>query len=151
MIIMQLVIRHVNLITDLSALHTLTTQLGYPSEFDEFVCRIKCLHADHNYQTLVALYDQRIIGYLGYVHQYTWESAGAFYRIQALVIDEEMRRKRIGWALICHLESLAIQHQVKRLVLTSGNRQERQTAHQFYLNMGFEIYSTGFAKEISDI
>lgn len=105
------------------------------------------LQLDH-YWTFVAVVDEKVVGYIGLTKNYFWEQDGHFIRIQALVVDKELRRFGIGQKLIEAAETIARQINAKIIVLNCGNRDERQSAHQFYPRMGFQPKSTGYVKRL---
>ena len=76
----------------------------------------------------------------------SWECADPYFRILVLIVDQAHRDKGIGQKLLAHVEHIASQQSIKKIVVSSGNRAERLPAHQFYLNHGFKAYSTTFVK-----
>nr|WP_174507248.1 GNAT family N-acetyltransferase [Acinetobacter sp. Marseille-Q1620] len=146
---MDIEIRKINPDTDLDAMHVLTEQLGYPTTLENFKLRIQQLYQHSDYHTFVATYLQKVVAYIGCIKQYAWETDGCFFRIQALVVNQDFRQKGIGKKLIGYVENQAMIHQAHYLILNSGNRPEREIAHKFYINLGFEAKSTGFRKTLA--
>ncbi|ANF82222.1 GNAT family N-acetyltransferase [Acinetobacter sp. NCu2D-2] len=147
---MSFIIRPLNLDTDLLEIHQLTTQLGYPTSIANIKNRLQRIHQHDHYQTLVIEAQHKVVGYAGYIEQYTWEFDEGYFRIQALVINDQYRGQGLGKALIQAIQNLAQQRGLKRLLVNSGNRPERYPAHAFYKNLGFEEYSLGFTKYLND-
>ncbi|WP_257218904.1 GNAT family N-acetyltransferase [Acinetobacter sp. YH12244] len=92
--------------------------------------------------------DSHVIGYAGFIQEYTWEFDGGYLRIQAFVIDQAHRGKGIGKQLMAVIEQIAKEQGFKMIQLNSGNREERYPAHAFYQGLGFDSYSIGFRKHL---
>jgi len=133
---------------DLPALTELTNQLGYETSLDQMSARMKQIQPLDNYWTFVAVVDQQVAGYIGLNKNYFWEQDGSFIRIQALVTNKEFRRLGVGQKLIEAAEKLGKEVGAKLIVLNCGNKPERESAHKFYPQMGFEAKSTGYIKNI---
>lgn len=143
---MTLFVRPLQLSDDLEAIHQLTLQLGYPTSIENIQRRWQHIHQNPLCHTLVIENQHRVIGYTGFIEQYSWEFDDGFIRVQAFVIDEAHRGQGIGKILMNAVEQEAKQRGLKRILLNSGNRAERYPAHAFYLSQGFESYSIGFTK-----
>lgn len=135
-------------LNDIACLTDLTIELGYDTTIEQMTKRMETILQLDNYWTFVAVLDKNIVGYIGLNKNYFWEQDGHFIRIQALVVNKEHRRLGIGQKLIDSAEKLARQINAKLMVLNCGNRDERQSAHQFYPKMGFEPKSTGYIKRL---
>lgn len=133
---------------DIPAITELTITLGYDTTIEQMTTRMKTIAQLDNYWTFVAVLDETIVGYIGLNKNYFWEQDGHFIRTQALVVNKDHRRFGIGQKLIEQAEKLARQINANLIVLNCGNRDERQSAHQFYPKMGFEAKSTGYFKKI---
>ena len=147
---MRFHIRPLLLDQDLHDIHQLTTQLGYPTTLDNIQKRWQLLHQRAGYETLVITDGTRVLGYAGLIEQYTWEFDDGYFRIQAFVIDEAYRGQGLGKQLIQAIQELAKQRGLKRILVNSGNRAERHSAHAFYKHCGFDEYSLGFTKYLND-
>ncbi len=71
-------------------------------------------------------------------------------RLLAFVINSNYREEGYGTLLLKESEILATQLGCKAITLNSGNREERDNAHSFYKNNGFENKSSGFSKSIDN-
>jgi len=145
---MTYLIRPLDLGKDLYNVHQLTIQLGYPSMLKNIKQRWERIHQDSHYQTLVIEQDSHVIGYAGFIQEYTWEFDGGYLRIQAFVIDQAHRGKGIGKQLMAVIEQIAKGQGFKMIQLNSGNREESHPAHTFYQGLGFDSYSIGFRKHL---
>ena len=133
---------------DIPALTELTNQLGYETSIEQMTVRMERILSLDTYWTFVAVVNGQVAGYIGLNKNYFWEQDGCFIRIQALVISKEYRRMGIGEKLIDAAERKAKEVDAKLIILNSGNKPEREAAHQFYPQMGFEAKSTGYIKNI---
>jgi GNAT superfamily N-acetyltransferase len=140
-------VRKANL-NDTLILAQLMTQLGYPTTADEMQQRLEIILQKEDYQTLVAVTDNVIVGVIGMLKMYLWELAIPAVKIQVLVVSEEHRGGGVGKCLIEAAELWAKEQGANQLILTSGNREERTIAHKFYPSMGFELTSSGYKKEL---
>jgi GNAT superfamily N-acetyltransferase len=71
-----------------------------------------------------------------------------YMRILAFVVKREARNLGIGKILIGASEEWARQEGLNAVVISSGNREEREAAHVFYKKMGYAIKSSGFVKKL---
>ena len=142
----NLQIRPLNIEHDYIALTALTQQLGYAMQALTFKERLELIHQDQKYSTWVAEYDQKIVGYVGLIEQYTWQFDSEILVIQAFVIDEKYRGQGLGKFLLKEIENIALNKNITSIRLNSGNRPERFAAHEFYKKQGYSIYSLGFKK-----
>lgn len=133
---------------DMAGITALTNELGYPTTLEQMTARMNTLATQDNYRTFVAVINNQVAGYTGLCKNYFWEQDGHYLRIQALVVNRDHRRQGVGEQLIHAAEQMARQTGAKILLLNCGNREERQAAHQFYREMGFEPKSTGYIKYI---
>lgn len=133
---------------DIDDLAKLMGELGYPTTVKEMAQRFYKIKANPLYNTLVAEMDGVIVGMIGMFVGFGYEKNEDYIRIVALVVDSKYRKQGIGGALIQGAEEWAMKKGVKKLALNSGNRSERDGAHHFYTNKGFEGRATGFYKEL---
>jgi GNAT superfamily N-acetyltransferase len=123
-------------------------QLGYPTTLDQMKRRFRNIESDSSYETIVAVYDSKVVGMVGIVTGYYYEVDGIYVRIVAFVVDTKYRNKGIGKRLIEEAENWAQIKGATGIGLNSGNRLERLDAHNFYKKMGYSEKSTGFAKSL---
>lgn len=110
--------------------------------------RFKNIGTNLLYNTQVAEVNGNIAGTIGMNLGYHYEKNGNYIRIVALVVDQNYRRQGIGERLIQTAEEWAREKGATKLVLNSGNRDERSDAQQFYKDRGFEGKATGFYKDL---
>ncbi|TYR81394.1 GNAT family N-acetyltransferase [Priestia megaterium] len=133
---------------DIPSLANLIEELEYPCETEEMNERFKLIAEHSDYRTIVAETETGIAGLVGMQKSYAYECNGYYVRIVALIVSENHRNKRIGYQLMLEAEKWAKELGASHLMLNSGNRPERETAHRFYQNLGFVGKSTGFVKLI---
>ncbi|MET3939242.1 GNAT superfamily N-acetyltransferase [Paenibacillus sp. PvP094] len=132
---------------DLQDMVILMDQLGYPTTYAEMQERYAHIAADANFNTLVAEVRGRVVGLIGMQTSYLYEKNGQHCRILALIVHDQFRGTGIGRQLILAAEQWAASQGIDSLSLNSGNRPDREAAHEFYRQMGFTAGSTGFSKK----
>ncbi|WP_199426694.1 GNAT family N-acetyltransferase [Thermaerobacillus caldiproteolyticus] len=133
---------------DIPKLAYLMGELGYPTSIEEMSIRFKKIESSSSYCTLVAEYNEDVVGMIGLCSGYFYKKNGLYVRIVALVVDSNYRNRGIGKRLIEEAESWARKQRAISIGLNSGNRDERKKAHQFYLRMGYQEKSKGFVKSL---
>ena len=135
--------------TDYIDLVELMEELGYPTTLEELTRRFEVLEKHVDYQTIVAVKDNQVIGFAGSCKALTFEFTGFYVRILAFVVSSKQRKQGVGTMLLKACEEWAIQQGAGVITLNSGNREERQIAHAFYTGNGYVGKSTGFSKKIT--
>jgi GNAT superfamily N-acetyltransferase len=133
---------------DIEALTLLMDDLGYPTSQSDMEVRLKNIFAHPDYRTIVAVFNEEIVGFSGLMRGFSFERGGKYVRIIAFVVKKSIRNKGIGKQLIKASEDWAIQQGADNIVISSGNREERNAAHAFYQKMGYAIKSSGFFKQL---
>jgi GNAT superfamily N-acetyltransferase len=129
----------------------LMDELGYHTTLDELTRRFEVLQKHVDYETIVAVKDNQVIGFAGLYKALTFEFTGFYVRILAFVVSSKQRKQGVGTMLLKACEEWAIQQGAGAITLNSGNREERQTAHAFYKSNGYVGKSTGFSKKFTFI
>ena len=133
---------------DFTDLSELMSELGYPTTLEELTKRFNLLQNHVDYETLVAVKDNQVIGFAGMCKALAYEFSGVYVRILAFIISSKHRKQGIRKMLLKACEEWAIQQGAHAITLNSGNREERQTAHYFYTSNGYVGKSTGFSKKM---
>jgi GNAT superfamily N-acetyltransferase len=133
---------------DIKEITNLMEHLGYPTTIEQMKKRFSNIESSPDYHTLLASYDDKIVGMIGLVKGYYYELDGLYVRIVALVVDSNHRNKGIGKQLLKEAEIWAKKIGATGIGLNSGNRPERINAHKFYKNSGYAEKSVGFAKRL---
>lgn len=134
--------------SDIRQMAQLMGELGYPTTTEEMKKRFTKINSSNLYNTELAVTNGEIVGMIGMILGYHYEKNENYVRIVALVVKSESRKQGIGKKLIESAEKWARSQGANRLVLNSGNRSERDDAHKFYTNRGFEAKATGYYKTL---
>ncbi|MDW4183052.1 GNAT family N-acetyltransferase [Staphylococcus saprophyticus] len=122
--------------------------LGYPTITEDLVNRLKKIYIHEDYYLLLLIKDDVIIGLSGMCKMMFYEKNGEYMRLLAFVINSNYRGKGYGTLLLKESEILATQLGCEAITLNSGNREERDNAHNFYKSNGFDNKSSGFSKNL---
>jgi len=133
---------------DLDAVAELMAELGYPASRAQMRNRMEAMSADPMYATLVAELDGEVAGMAGLRLLYGYEHDHPVAQISALVTKAAYRGRGIGKELIRRAEQWAKERGAAAIVLTSGNRPEREAAHRFYRYMGFSVTGQRYSKKL---
>jgi N-acetylglutamate synthase-like GNAT family acetyltransferase len=134
--------------TDLEELIELMKDLGYPTNLLDMKKRMEKILNIPMYNTFVAEYESKVVGMVGIREIYTYEEDTPFVQISAIVTSHTLRGRGVGKKLVDYVEKWAIQKGANTVFLTSGNKPERENAHAFYKNAGFEINGYRFIKKM---
>jgi GNAT superfamily N-acetyltransferase len=127
-------------IKDAERIADLATQLGYPSNADEVVTRLKSLPDDGAHAVFVA--EDKVGRVVGWVHVYKHPTLlhESVAEIGGLVVDTSARGSGIGRKLMQRAEDWARQRGLGRVVLRSNIL--RNEAHTFYERLGYSRMKT---------
>jgi GNAT superfamily N-acetyltransferase len=132
---------------DAPALGDLLTQLGYPTDAAEIPRRLEKVHARPGTTVLVAEHQGRAVGVVT-VHLFSAMHANEPAAwLTALVVDQSVRGKGVGSALVEHAEQWAIQQGARNLALTSALY--RKEAHEFYKSRDYEHTGVRLVKKLT--
>jgi len=133
---------------DLEAVVELVGDLGYPTSSGQMRKRMEAISSHPDYATLVAECEGQVAGMIGLRLAFGYEHDGHVVQITALVVKASFRGRGAGKELIRHAENWAREKRAAAIVLTSGNRPEREAAHRFYRYMGFSVTGLRFWKKL---
>ncbi|MCM3619792.1 GNAT family N-acetyltransferase [Sutcliffiella horikoshii] len=133
---------------DIAGLAQLMGELGYPTDINEMEYRLSNILSNNAYQTYVYEENEKLLGMIGMILCYRFEKCESYIRVVAFVVNSELRGKGIGSMLLEEAEKWAKKQGAKMVTLNSGNRIERNDAHQYYIRRGFEGKATGFYKQL---
>lgn len=125
---------------DAKAIAKLAEQMGYPVAEATVGQRLNKLLARPDHAVFVCADDDGAV--LGWVsaEQRLMLTTGEHIELAALVVDEGMRRKGIGAALLTAVEAWCRRRGVADLFVRSNT--VREDAHAFYLQMGYQHCKT---------
>ncbi|TYS65018.1 GNAT family N-acetyltransferase [Bacillus infantis] len=133
---------------DIPELTELAEQLGYPVSIERMADRFKKIQTLADHYTLAAVSEDRLMGMIGFHTGYLYTQDSLYARVTALVIHKDFRGSGIGKMLLAKMEEMAVKLGAVGIVLNSGNREEREIAHQFYSSAGYAAKSTGYVKSL---
>lgn len=119
---------------DTESVAGLSTQLGYQSNIEQTLLRIRKINNNNDNCAYVALFDNKLAGWIHGFYTLRIES-DPFVEIGGLVVDAEYRNLKIGKQLIDRVKLWAKEHQVKKLKVRCNTK--RTESHQFYERIGF--------------
>jgi GNAT superfamily N-acetyltransferase len=133
---------------DAESITDLTTQLGYPSSFDEIARRLAAILSDPHHAIFIAEVDGMTVGWVHCVVALSL-TADTPAEISGLVIDQNHRSRGIGRELLCRAEQWAREQKCPTIRLRSNITRDR--AHSFYQNLGYDHSKTSkvFTKELA--
>jgi GNAT superfamily N-acetyltransferase len=118
----------------------LLTELGYPANAAEAAERL----ARGTETVFVAAHGSRLLGLLSIWSQLPIARAQPTARVTAMVVRSEARHRGLGKLLIERAVEWARSTACEGIELTSAMRPEREDAHRFYENRGFQRTSYRF-------
>ncbi|WP_373231327.1 GNAT family N-acetyltransferase [Cohnella sp.] len=133
--------------SDINELASLMGDLGYPSSTEDMNRRMNLIESNPNYKTFVAVLSDKVVGMIGINTIMNYESDDSVTHILALVTLTDFQGQGIGRSLMNFVEEWAISHGSGTLYLTSGIKEERKRAHEFYKQLGYEITGYRFIKK----
>lgn len=132
---------------DAGAVAALLGQLGYPADASAVAARLARIAAHAEYAAAVAEGEGAVAGIIVMQRGLTIEHDRPFARVLALVVDERMRGRGIGAALVRWGEGWARTQDAYALHLTTALH--RADAHAFYARMGFERTGWRFVRRLA--
>ena len=97
-------------------------------------------------QTLVAICDGKVIGFIGTCRFITFNIEGEYLQIIALAVCKEYQNIGIGTKLLDKVEQLARNENIAIIGLTSSLH--REIAHAFYEHKGYHKHGFKFQKTL---
>ena len=131
---------------DAESVARLSTQLGYDSNIEQTLLRIRQINNSNENCAYVAIFENKVVGWIHGFYTLRIES-DAFVEIGGLVVDVAYRNLKIGKQLIEHIKLWAEQHHVKKLKVRCNTK--RTESHQFYERIGFKENKRQIALEMN--
>jgi predicted N-acetyltransferase YhbS len=121
---------------DAPAIHRLNRDsLGYDASLEETKERLSRILGMEQFRIFVAEEDGKTVGYVE-ASDYELTYRDPFKNVLALAVDEGLRMKGVGRALLKEVEGWAMEEGCIGVRLVSSTY--RIGAHQFYVNCGYE-------------
>jgi len=134
---------------DGDALARLCTQLGYPADSEMMPARLARLSADPNARAFVAIDGGDVIGLVTVHVRHTMNHEAPIAQITLLVVDQAVRTRGAGRALVEAVERWARTQGVHRIAVTTAL--DRAGAHAFYERIGYAHTGRRYAKDFSTV
>lgn len=132
-------------LTDVAAIASLLTELGYPTTTDAMSDRLERLAAADT-ATLVFEEDGAIIGLIGLMRHPYFELDGFGTEVAVLIVTANARGRGVGQALMDAGEAWAAEHGTILMWLASAR--SREDAHRFYVRAGYHDTGVRFTKQL---
>ena len=132
---------------DAEAMARLCVQLGYPAESGDMPRRLSRLSGDPNARAFVATHDDTVVGLLTVHLRDTINHEAPIGQITLLVVDEAIRARGAGRALVEAAEAWARSRGTRRITVTTAL--DRGVAHAFYEKVGYLHTGRRYAKNFS--
>ncbi|MDF2542442.1 MAG: family acetyltransferase [Herbinix sp.] len=113
---------------------------------DNISSRLERMNKDKNYRTFVAVFENKVVGFITMVQTMAIEYEIGYLKINGIAVKENFQGQGIGTKLLKYAEDYAIENGISRLLLNSGF--QRTKAHAFYDSKGFDKLSYCFSKNI---
>ncbi|PWK78397.1 L-amino acid N-acyltransferase YncA [Mucilaginibacter oryzae] len=143
----QITLRDANA-ADIETIAGLMNDMSYPTSLADMQARMEAIFAHPDYRTLLAIYNNEVVGLAGLQKGLYYEKNGNYLRVLAFVVKETARNLGVGKVLVKAWEDYAAEQGLRTVLINSGNRDDRKVAHLFYHKMGYEIKSSGFVKSL---
>jgi GNAT superfamily N-acetyltransferase len=135
---------------DAMRVNKLLGELGYPYSTDEDVAaRIANWSAREDLLTLVAVYEERVVGVVALAVIPYFERRGSWGRIVAIVVDAHSRGLKVGRQLMEAAEQAARTRGCISMEVSSARR--RTDAHAFYRALGYTDWCDKGARFLKDL
>jgi ribosomal protein S18 acetylase RimI-like enzyme len=106
--------------------------------------RLVTIAGDEGYETLVAVDDGHVVGFVGTRVGRLYEDDGQYGHVMALAVAGRRQRNGIGRMLMTAAESSLAKRGARVLVVTSVN--QRADAHAFYEHCGYTFTGRRYKK-----
>ena len=121
-------------ITDAETVNALTKQLGYNISAEQTKNNIEAILSNKYCEAFVAIFNNEVAGWITATSVVTLESP-PFCEVRGLVVDEQLRNKKIGKKLIEKVMEWSRSKNAERLVVKCN--MIRKETHAFYRHLRF--------------
>lgn len=129
---------------DAASISALLHELGYSLEVAHTRKNIALLSSSSRDTVLVAEAASAVAGVLSFHVMPLFHVAGNLGRITSLVVSSQWQRHGVGRKLVQAAEDFAWSQGCLRIEVTSGD--QREDAHKFYQNLGYQLDERRFIK-----
>ncbi len=135
-------------ITHCSSIAQLLAQLGQEvsqhtgAQIQRDKQQVQCLceqFINQCFEAYVALYENKVIGYISFYESFALYANGRFMTVTELFVSESYRSQNIGQQLLSIAKHIANQRNYNRIELTTPPLPAYQRSVLFYQREGFEV------------
>jgi GNAT superfamily N-acetyltransferase len=142
---MEVIIREIKVSDYLEVALLWVNVLEYRNvNFENFSSTMDKMNKDGNYKTFVALFSNKVVGFITTVQALAVGFEVGYLKIDGLAVHEEHQSKGIGTKLLKYVEDYSKEKGLSRIILCSGFK--RTNAHTFYEHNGYDKVSYCFDK-----
>ena len=120
--------------------------MGYKITLEQLALKTDMMGKDEAYETFVAIYEDKVAGFIIVEQSLDIVSPVGCLRINGLAVRHEYHRRGIGTKLMMRAEEFAKEKGLSSVILNSG--MQRIEAHNFYEKLGFCKDSFCFDKRL---
>lgn len=113
---------------------------------DNFSVTLEKMNRDGNYKTFVALFENKVVGFISTVHALSIGDEFGYLHVQGLAVQKGLQNKGIGTKLLKYVEDYSKRKGISSIILCSGFK--RMDAHAFYEHNGYDKDSYCFDKAL---
>ncbi|MBB3109988.1 GNAT superfamily N-acetyltransferase [Paenibacillus phyllosphaerae] len=133
---------------DLAGVAALMADLGYPSEHEAVARRLGHIQAHDSLHVYVAHASGEVAGLIALRLCWNMEYDNPTAQVALIVTKQSMQGRGIGKALMAFAEGWGRERGAGDMMLTSGNKPERQRAHGMYQHLGYRNNGIRFVKRL---
>lgn len=133
--------------SDVQALSTLCSMLGYPADPETVARRMERFLAHPATSIHVAEIDDSIVGFITFIYEPLFHQDGNCGTITALSVHNDHQGKGIGKLLVKEIEKVAKEAGCIKIAVASGV--QRLEAHEFYRRLGYMEITKRFVKQLT--
>ena len=136
-------------LVDAAPLARLVSGLGYPTSPNQMQRRLEAILRNADYETLVAVRQSEIVGFVGTRIGCLYEQDDRYGQIMALAVATDQHRRGVGRLLLQAAETRLVERGARVLVVTSGI--PRTDAHAFYEACGYTFTGRRYMKAFTSV
>jgi GNAT superfamily N-acetyltransferase len=103
---------------------------------ENFSITLDKMNKDGNYKTFVALFENKVVGFITSIQALSVGFEIGYIHIQGLAVQKELQNKGIGTKLLKYVEDYSKEKGISSIILCSGFK--RIDAHAFYEHNGYD-------------
>lgn len=142
---MEVLIREIEVIDYPEVVSLCINVLGnHKVNLENFSITIDKMNKDGNYKSFVALFENKVVGFITMRQALSFGFEIGYLHIQCLAVQKELQKKEIGTKLLKYVEDYSKEKGLSFIILCCGIK--RTDAHAFYEHNGYDKDSYCFDK-----